>query len=242
MTTTIPAVLGFSFIALVAILYSFLIVGATWANNRIGKGNRWPILTLRVAIGGFLLLTGLLAMRGVFLDFSSMPPKILFPILVAFIGCLSLAYGPRVGRWLREISQTWLIGLQSFRIIVEIQLYFLAQTSFFPKMMTFEGKNLDIIAGVTAPVVAWYVHQQLRTGRSNQTKKIVIAWNILGLVLLANVVTRGLFSAPTPFQQIFVDPPNTAIGHFPFIWLPTFVVPFALFLHLLSLRKVTGKS
>ncbi|MDB6080057.1 MAG: putative transrane protein of unknown function, partial [Akkermansiaceae bacterium] len=47
-----------------------------------------------------------------------------------------------------------------------------------------------------------------------------------------------LLSAPFPFQRLALDQPNVAILSFPFIWLPTFIVPVVLFTHLASIRQL----
>ncbi|MES2856721.1 MAG: hypothetical protein V4692_12695 [Bdellovibrionota bacterium] len=233
--------LSITFIILVAFLYSALIMGALWGNNRVDRNARWSVRILRIAVGGFLLLTGFLALDGFFLDFASMPPKVFLAIAPAFIGMLVLGFNPLVRKWLASISQTWLIGIQSFRIIVEIQLYFLAMTPLLPKVMTFEGRNFDILVGLTAIPVAYYCHR-VRSQNKKIPRGLLVGWNVAGILILTNVVLHGLLSAPTAFRQVMSDPPNTVIGHFPFVWLPAFVVPMAYLLHILSLRKELSHS
>jgi hypothetical protein len=67
---------------------------------------------------------------------------------------------------------------------------------------------------------------------------LLIAWNLLCLGLLINIVTLAVLSAPFPFQQLAFDQPNIAVLFFPFIWLPAFVVPAVLFAHLVCLRQL----
>lgn len=236
------ALLSFSFILLVAVLYSVLIMGALFANNRVDETRRWSVRYLRFAVGGFLLITGFLALDRWFTDFAGIPPRIMMAIGVAMIGTLIIAFNPKTKRWLQEIPQSWLIGLQSFRIVVEIQLHFLAMTPLFPKMMTWEGANFDIVTGVLALPIALWVSRLEKSGARETAARAIVFFNVVGLVLLFNVAGRGLLSFPTEFQAIHVDPPPVAVGTFPFIWLPSFVVPFALLLHLLSLRKLASKS
>ncbi|HLL95226.1 MAG TPA: hypothetical protein VK404_09645, partial [Spirosoma sp.] len=38
-------------------------------------------------------------------------------------------------------------------------------------------------------------------------------------------------AAPTPFQQIAFEQPNIGILYFPFVWLPSVVVPLVLMAH-----------
>ncbi len=232
------ATLSITFVLLVALLYSALIMGALWANNRVDETKRWSVRMLRLFAGGFILVVGILALDHVFTDFTGMPPKIMVAVLAAFVGMLVIAFNPLAKRWIEELPQTWLIGAQGFRIVVEIQLYFLAMTPFFPKMMTLEGANFDIVTGLAAIPVAIIVGRLENSGQTETAGRLIAFFNVIGLLLLINVAGRGILSMPTEFRAIEVEHPPIAVGAFPFIWLPTFVVPFAALLHILSLRKL----
>jgi hypothetical protein len=67
---------------------------------------------------------------------------------------------------------------------------------------------------------------------------VLLAWNFACLLLLANIVLTAILSAPFDFQKFGFDQPNIALFYFPFIWLPCFIVPVALFAHLVSIRKL----
>ena len=220
---------------LVALLYSALIMGALWANNRVEPDKRWPVRLLRFFVGGFILLVGMLALDRWFAATDAFPPHIAYAILPAGLGMLFLAFHPLTLRWVREIPQRWLIGLQVFRVIIEIQLYGLYLAGLIPRAMTFEGQNFDVLVGLSAPFVAWYVHRAHKQNRG--LPKLVAGWNAFGLILLTNVVIRGVLSMPTKFR-VFMDPPgNIGMVYFPWVWIPTFVVPLAYLLHILSLRR-----
>jgi hypothetical protein len=99
--------------------------------------------------------------------------------------------------------------------------------------MTFEGRNFDIIAGISAPIIAYF-----GLTKTKLNKKTILLWNFICLGLLANIVVNALFSAPSPIQKFAFDQPNIAILNFPFSWLPTFIVPIVLFGHLISIRQL----
>ena len=99
--------------------------------------------------------------------------------------------------------------------------------------MTFEGRNFDILAGITAPIIAYF--GLTKTTLSRQT---ILLWNFICLALLLNIVINALLSAPSPIQKFAFDQPNIAILNFPFSWLPTFIVPIVLFGHLTSIRQL----
>ena len=99
--------------------------------------------------------------------------------------------------------------------------------------MTFEGRNFDIISGLTAPLIYYFGYV-----KNTLNKAVIIGWNIVCLLLLVNIVIMAVLSAPFPFQQLAFDQPNTAILHFPFTLLPGCIVPIVLFAHLISLRNL----
>ncbi len=127
--------------------------------------------------------------------------------------------------------------LNVVRIPVEIVLFLLFLHNAVPEIMTFEGRNFDIIAGISAPFIAYYGLTKNRLNRHS-----ILIWNFICLGLLMNIVTNGLFSAPSPIQKFAFDQPNIAILNFPFSWLPTFIVPIVLFGHLTSIRKLLKKK
>lgn len=101
-----------------------------------------------------------------------------------------------------------------------------------PPHMAFSGQNFDILTGIFALLVAGIWQLGVRS------QAMVWIWNILGFILLLNVIGLALLSMPTPLQQIFSDPPNIWITFFPFTYLPTVLVAFALFGHLLIFRRL----
>jgi len=99
-----------------------------------------------------------------------------------------------------------------------------------PVQMTFEGRNWDIVSGVSAAAVAWLA------ARRQAPRWLVLLWNCVGLALLLNIVVIAVLSMPTPLRRFHNEPVNSFIAYFPYIWLPTFLVQLALFGHLLVFR------
>jgi hypothetical protein len=66
----------------------------------------------------------------------------------------------------------------------------------------------------------------------------VLAWNILGLALLANIVTIAILSTPVPFRRFIDGPPNLLPSEVPYVWLPSFLVQLALAGHVLVFRRL----
>ena len=164
---------------------------------------------------------------------NTMPPRfqlLLLPPLVFTI----VQFSTKRGRaFIDSLDLKILTIIHIVRIPVEIILYLLFLGKAIPELMTFEGRNFDILVGITAPVLYYFVFVKRKWGRS-----ALIAWNLLSLGLLLNIVVNGMLSAPTPFQQFGFEQPNIAVLHFPFLFLPACIVPIALFSHLSSLRQL----
>lgn len=119
------------------------------------------------------------------------------------------------------------------RIPVEFVLYWLFLGKLVPREMTYAGWNYDIVSGVLAVAVYLAVFRFRAPARP-----ILLAFNIVGLVLLLTIVAIAAMSAETPFQQLAFDQPNRAVLFFPYALLPTLVVPIVLFSHLAALVKI----
>lgn len=183
----------------------------------------WIFFQAMLGLGGFYLIT------------DSAPPRIaLFGALPTVL--LIAAYLIFFRRsFVEKLPLAFLTLLHTVRIPVEIVLYWLFVAGAVPEIMTFAGRNFDLASGVLAPIVYFIA---LRGGKLNRA--ILIAYNILGLVLLANIVSIAVLSVPSPIQQFGLDQPNRAVLYFPYIWLPAIVVPIVLFSHLASLWKLLG--
>jgi hypothetical protein len=116
---------------------------------------------------------------------------------------------------------------------VEIVLLWLYQAGQVPQLMTFEGRNFDILSGLTAPVVAWLA---FRGGKVN--RPLLIVWNLFALALLLNILTIAVLSLETAFQKFAFDQPNRGVLYFPFVWLPAIIVPIVFVSHIISLRQL----
>jgi hypothetical protein len=182
----------------------------------------------------WLGVTGVLGSRHFFEDFHSLPPRIPLFLLLFIMALAVLGIRLLKDHGLARVRQFHLVLFQAFRIPVEILLSQLAMASLLPMEMSFHGRNFDILTGLTALPLAWYVHHKGEAA----SKKLLIAWNILGLILVSIVMIHGLLSAPYPLQVLKLEVDNFIIGFFPVIWLPLFLVPTAYFFHIVSLLKI----
>ena len=185
----------------------------------------------------WLLFQGIAGFTGFYLVTDTIPPRfaLLFPPALFFIAILFIS---KAGKsFIDSLSPKTLTYLHTVRIPVEFVLWWLFLNGQVPELITFEGRNFDILAGITAPFVGFFGYTKTKLNRL-----ILITWNIVCLGLLINIVSHAFLSAPTPFQQFAFDQPTVGVLYFPFIWLPAGIVPIVLFSHLVCLRFLMKKK
>jgi len=185
------------------------------------------IMLLWLAVQSVISLTGFYTVTDV------MPPRFTLLVLPPILLIAGVFFTNKGKTFIDTLDIKVLTLIHVVRIPVELTLYFLYLHKVIPEIMTFEGRNFDILSGLSAPVIYYFGYIKNVFG-----KKIMIAWNIVCLLLLLNIVTTAVLSAPFPFQQFGFDQPNIAILYFPFIWVPCFIVPIVLFSHLVVIRRL----
>jgi hypothetical protein len=173
---------------------------------------------------------------GIMADFSIFPLNF-FPVIgPALLASLVLLFSKTWADILRHIPVERFIRLQHFRIFVEVLLWALFAASVLPVQMTFEGRNFDILSGLTAPLIAWL------TLRKKISKTGLILWNVVCLCILINIIAIAILSTPSPIRVFMNEPANTIVTLFPVSWLPGFLAPFAFALHVFSLKQLLMKT
>lgn len=201
-------------------------------NAPAGKIKKYYVVT-GVIITGWLFTSAMIAFNGTLLDFTSTPPKLMLVVLPPVLAISYLSSSTRVNSLIQEIPSSWLVYIQSFRILVEIFLWILFTRNIIPVQMTFEGLNYDILTGLSAPLVAYYALSQNKWPRIT-----AVLWNLAGLLLVTNIFLVAFLSTPGPLRQFFNEPSNTLVAYFPYVWLPAFIVPFAYLMHILSIKQI----
>ena len=101
-----------------------------------------------------------------------------------------------------------------------------------PVQMTFEGLNFDVVSGLSARALGAILW------RGRLPRWVVLAWNVIGLALLLNIVVIAVLSMPTRLRVFAAEPPNVLVAEPPFVLLPPVLVQAALFGHLLVFRRL----
>lgn len=186
-----------------------------------------------VIILAWLLLQMFIGLPGFYTETKGFPPRFLLLVFPPLLLIIALFVSPKGRKYLEGLDMATLTLLHTVRIFVELVLYWLFIYKAIPQLMTFEGRNFDILAGLSAPLI-WY----FGFVKKNLSKNILLLWNIICLGLLINIVVNAVLSAPFSFQQFAFDQPNIAVLYFPFVWLPSCVVPIVLLSHLAAIRKL----
>ena len=196
------------------------------AAGQDGRG-RWLAVGLGVA-AVYLGVSAGLAASGALADVDARPPPAGAMLLAMGAGTVALALS-RVGDRLLRLPLAALVGVQSFRIPVEVLLAAAHDAGAVPVEMTWHGLNFDVVSGGTALVLAVWLW------RGRPPRWVVAAWNALGLALLAVVVTVAASSA---FGLLPTEPQLTLPVTWPGVWLPAWLVQLALLGHILVFRKL----
>jgi hypothetical protein len=236
MLSDAPVAVSLLFVATVVGMLLLLLWSAARAARGVGPSAARGVRLAGLAMAGWLALTAALAGRGFFEDFYALPPHMLLAIGPPLLAALALTASGRLDPLLAALPPSWPVGAQAFRIVVEIVLWRLAVAGVAPEIMTFTGRNVDILVGLTAPVVAYACFV-----RRAWPARVAWWWNWAGILILLNVVVHAQLSAPTRFRLFETDPPTTFIGDVPYIWLPAFLVPLAWALHAVSLRQLRSR-
>jgi hypothetical protein len=194
-----------------------------------------PGAARRFALGSALWLaySALLGATGFLTDFEAVPPRLLALVLPTVALPVLLALSPLGARLASETPLAVLIGLQAFRVPLELVMHQAAVEGTMPPQMTYTGSNFDIVTGLTAAGVAGLC------ARGRAPRWLLVAWNALGSALLLAILVIAVASMPM-FRAFGSEPElvNTWVGFFPFVWLPAGPVTAALFGHLLVWRRL----
>lgn len=192
--------------------------------------------TTVVVLFFWLVVQSLMSISGFYTVTNTFPSRFILLLTPALIFIIFLFFTNNGNKYLDQLDIKTLSILHVIRVPVEIVLYWLFIYGTVPQLMTFEGRNFDILAGLSAPFIYYYSFVKRKL-----SSKVMVVWNLICLLLLVNIFTNAVLSLPVSFQMFAFDQPNIAVMYFPFVWLPTCVVPLVLLSHLASIRILLKK-
>lgn len=151
-------------------------------------------------------------------------------LILAFTPILLVVMAILAGNWPHiadNFNDSYEHYFHLWRLPASFVPLWLYQEGIVPISMTFEGLNLDIIAGLTAPVLSSLAFGQQMLGRT-----VVLVWNILAALLL-------LSSSWLVYSEMLVNARFMALfNSFPFAALLFALAPISLGLHLIAVWRI----
>ncbi|MBK8340301.1 MAG: hypothetical protein IPK99_10090 [Flavobacteriales bacterium] len=217
----LPIQLPAVFIAVTLACGAFLVRASSKHGVLLALCVAWLVLQAALAIPGFYTVT------------NTLPPRMALALGPPLVVLVAMFLIPSGRTWMDALDLRMLTWLHVVRVPVEWGLHALFVQGLVPEIMTYEGRNFDVLSGLSAPLVAWLAFRNSRVDRT-----LLLVWNLVCLGLVINIVFYGVLSVPTPLQQFGFEQPNVGLLYFPFIWLPAFIVPVVLFAHVVVLRRL----
>lgn len=200
----------------------------TWAAAAAG-GTRWGV---SMALGwlAWVAVTSAVVLSGI-IEQAPMPGIPVF-FISANVAALAVSLSPAGKKLAWTTPVAWLVAFQTFRLPLEVILHDWAGAGTIPITMTWTGQNLDVVSGALACALLPWAQTSRRA-----------AWliNVVGFVLLLNVMRVALFSSPLPFGWD-VHPPLQLVFHWPYALIGPVCVAGALAGHIVLTRALLRKS
>lgn len=243
MIMSIPTYLPFSTVAGCVATITAVVYGV----NRALERSHWrstertrTVLAAACLLTGWFALAFMLAIGGVWGAATNRIPTIQLGIAVPILlGCWMIWRWPSVSRLIDAVPRHWVIAIQFFRVEgVTFLALFAAHR--LPALFALPAGVGDVAVGVLAAVIA----MSASSGRQIDSST-VLRWNLLGIADLVVAVSTAFLTAPSSFQMFAFDRPNQLISMFPLVLIPTFLVPLAILLHVISLiqlRRATARA
>lgn len=229
---------GYYFLSLVLVLV--IIIGYRKAGIIAGSSsksiNRSSLLILILTSGWFVYLW--LIQQSNLLQDNSLPPKMPLFLFLPFIIFTVVFYRKnRNNEVLKAMPKSWLVYIQSFRIVVELLILFTFFKGILPLSATFEGYNFDILMGLTAPLIAYFLFRI-------EVKHLWLAkaYNLfgIGMILFVAFIVATSFYQPQMWGSE-VPLVSNEFFTYPYLLLPGFLAPMGIFFHVVSLLQLRGK-
>jgi hypothetical protein len=198
------------------------------------RHNSRRALILSAAVLTVMALSGVAAWSGILSQFDSFPPPMLIMIALVFVVSFAVGLSPFGRAAAAELSFAALIGLQGFRLPLELVMHHAGSVGIMPGQLSYSGYNFDIVTGVGALLI----FTLLKTGQA-VSRSILWIWNVWGSFCL--VVIAIIAITTSPVLRLFGDEPrnlNTWVVYFPYVWLPVVLVSVAISSHVVITRKL----
>lgn len=226
---------GYDAIVRVGIATLALAMALIWLGV-FARGRYRPVVY--ALAGGWLYGGYSLGVTGVLTRFDRVPPPMAVMMGATIVVGLVMGFSPMGRRMARDLPMAALVGLQIFRLPLELLMHRAAAKGIAPVELTYAGYNFDIVTGIGALVLTVALAAGAYVPRA-----ALWLWNLYGVGCL--VVIAAIAVATSPMVRAFGDDPrhlNTWVLYFPYTWLPTVLVVIAIAGHIVVTRKLAVHS
>ncbi len=231
--------LKLAYLALSALMiFIIAIIGFNAINQSTSKGS--SVKKKIILIVGLLTWQAFvfIAAKSGILDNFRFPPRFfLFLILPLFLFTGIFLFKSRNSKWIKYIPKHWLAFYQSFRIFVESIFVASVSNGILNPEVTILGYNYDMIFAYSALLVGFLSYKNILSNR------LLLVWNYLGLAVIASIIF--LFQSSVYFPQLFGSDnqllPIDAVKY-PYVLVAGFLMPSAVFMHVLSIVQLRAKN
>lgn len=222
--------LALTFYAFSAIVIAVISL-AIWELSPTKTRNKTLLFPITIFL--FQLTIGLIGETGFYINYSLPPPFVYAGILPAFVLLASFSFSKTGKLLLKSIPLHYPILFQSFRIIVELLIFWTYLKGWGPKEATMIGYNYEFYFGILALIVGFL------TWRGKLSKKLLIGWNVFGLLMLAFIV--GIFITSAFAYDTFWGNSDRMVTdemfQMPVMAIATLYMPLAVWTHIFSIRQ-----
>lgn len=205
-------------------------------DNNLRRRNKKLILLVALILWQVYIL--FIGKSGILQDYSLPPRVLLFCVLPAFLFTGIFLFKNKNYKWINNIPKHWLIFYQTFRIAIETLFVVSVAKGVMPEIVTIKGYNFDLIFAITAPIVGLILFLN-----KPKSIKIALIWNYFGLLVIASIIFLFVTSIYFPKlygSEIALMPKE--FGLYPYPIVPSFLMPSAVFVHVLSIIQLSNKG
>jgi hypothetical protein len=124
------------------------------------------------------------------------------------------------------------VFLISFRVFVELLIYGAYRNGIFPKRVTFEGLNFDVLVGLSSLIIGMLLVKKMISLQA------LWIWNIISMLVLT--LTMFSFVSAYYFTDWVTTTGHDELVSFPYLLLVSVLLPIAIFLHVFIVRQIVN--
>jgi hypothetical protein len=222
------------------VIFLLVILGVQAALTHVAfrAGGMWGLERRRALTVAFGFLVAMLASAalvwsGLLRRTEGLPGVLVYLVAVVTVTG-SLGLGKVGAAAAGSVAPLFWVAFHSYRLPLELVLAQWHRSGFVPEQLTWNGQNWDILTGILAITISAVYF------RSTVPRRVLISFQLFGLLMLGNVIRIVVFSLPTPLQRF-----QEAV-YLPYYVPTTWIVPFALgpalFGHIVGIRAALRKQ